>query len=175
MKVWRERGGSVCGSPFTLPFTLTRDSAASAFSLVEVTLALGIAAFCLIVMLGLLPAGINASRSGMEQTAATGFAAAVAADLRSSGTPGPRFGFGDTTVLQTRFLAEDGTVSPSLVSSGNSPSRYRVTVQRGASSRPSAVQVRIFVSWPAAADPVATQWPVKFSGSVDMVTALNPG
>lgn len=152
----------------------TRGKIPSAFSLVEVTLALGVAAFCLIVMLGLLPAGINANRAGTEQTAATGLAAAVAADLRSSATQGPRFGFDQSTVLQTRFLAEDGSVSPALVASGASFSRYRVTIQRSAASGAEAVPVRIFVSWPAAADPATGQWPAKFTGFVEIVTALNP-
>lgn len=151
-----------------------RPSAARAFSLVEVTLALGVAAFCLIVMLGLLPAGINANRAGSEQTVATGLAAAVAADLRAASAQGPRFGFEKATGLQTRYLAEDGTVSAVATTAGAAPSRYRVSVQCGARNGLEAVPVRILVSWPAAADPVPTQWPSRFTGSVEMVTALPP-
>ena len=145
-----------------------------AFSLVEVTIALGIAAFCLVVMLGLLPAGLNANRSGLEQTAATGLAAAVAADLRTSSAQGPRFAFDSSTSLQTRFVFDDGTTSTNAAGSGSSPSRYRVTIQRGAAVGLSAVPVRIFVSWPALADPLPAQWPTKYSGSVEIVTALSP-
>jgi uncharacterized protein (TIGR02598 family) len=57
----------------------------AAFSLVEVTLALGIAAFCLVALFGLMPVGIQTNRSATSQTAATNIAAAVIADLR--GTP----------------------------------------------------------------------------------------
>jgi uncharacterized protein (TIGR02598 family) len=56
----------------------------SAFSLVEVTLALGIAAFCLVALFGLMPVGIQTNRSAACQTAATNIAAAVIADLRGT-------------------------------------------------------------------------------------------
>jgi len=56
-----------------------------AFSLIEVTIALGIAAFCLITVFALLPIGINTNQNAFEQTAAAGIATAIAADLH--GTP----------------------------------------------------------------------------------------
>src|SRR5690349_23442097 len=57
---------------------------AAAFSLVEVTLALGIAAFCLIAVFGLIPVGVQTNRNATSQTAATNIMAAVIADLRST-------------------------------------------------------------------------------------------
>jgi uncharacterized protein (TIGR02598 family) len=59
-------------------------SAASAFSLVEVTLALGIAAFCLIAVFGLMPVGVQTNRNATSQTRATNVMAAVIADLRAT-------------------------------------------------------------------------------------------
>jgi len=56
----------------------------AAFSLVEVTLALGIMAFCLVAIFGLLPTGLNTSRDAIAQTAAANIAAAIAADLRQT-------------------------------------------------------------------------------------------
>ncbi len=56
----------------------------SAFSLVELTLALGIAAFCLIAVLGLMPVGVQTNRNAKSQTAATNIMAAVIADLRAT-------------------------------------------------------------------------------------------
>jgi len=56
----------------------------SAFSLVEVTLALGIAAFCLIAVFGLLPVAALTNRNATSQTAATNIMAAVIADLRAT-------------------------------------------------------------------------------------------
>ena len=43
-------------------------SGATAFSLVEVTLALGIAAFCLIAVFGLMPVGVQTNRNAISQT-----------------------------------------------------------------------------------------------------------
>jgi len=56
----------------------------SGFSLVEVTLALGIAAFCLIAVFGLMPIGVQTNRNATSQTAATNIMAAVVADLRAT-------------------------------------------------------------------------------------------
>ena len=56
----------------------------AAFSLVEVTLALGIAAICLVALFGLMPVGVQTSRSATSQTAATNIVAAVIADLRAT-------------------------------------------------------------------------------------------
>ena len=60
------------------------DHGTEAFSLVEVALALGVAAFCLIAILGLLPIGLKNDRTAFEETAATGILSAVAADLRAT-------------------------------------------------------------------------------------------
>lgn len=56
---------------------------AAAFSLIEVTLALGIAAFCLIAVFGLMPVGVQTNRNASSQTAATNIMGAVVADLRA--------------------------------------------------------------------------------------------
>lgn len=51
-----------------------------AFSLVEVTVAVGITAFCLLAIFGLLPVGLNANRTAYEQTVALQTAGALIAD-----------------------------------------------------------------------------------------------
>ena len=56
----------------------------TAFSLVEVTLALGIMAFCLVAIFGLLPTGLNTSRDAIAQTVAANIAGAIGADLRQA-------------------------------------------------------------------------------------------
>jgi uncharacterized protein (TIGR02598 family) len=55
----------------------------SAFSLVEVTLAIGVAAFCLIAVMGLLPVATQTSRKASQQTTANAILSAVIADLRT--------------------------------------------------------------------------------------------
>ena len=60
---------------------------AQAFSLVELTLALGVAAFCLIGVFGLMPAGVQTNRNATSQTGAASIMAAVVADLRATSKP----------------------------------------------------------------------------------------
>ena len=61
--------------------------ATAAFSMVEVVLALGVAAFCLIAVFGLLPVGVQTNRNATSQTAATSLLASVIADLRATPKP----------------------------------------------------------------------------------------
>src|SRR5439155_24291374 len=58
-----------------------------AFSLVELTLALGIAAFCLLAVFGLMPIGVQTNRNTISQTAAANIMAAVIADMRAASKP----------------------------------------------------------------------------------------
>jgi uncharacterized protein (TIGR02598 family) len=93
-------------------------SATAAFSLVEVTLALGIGAFCLIAVVGLMPVGVQTNRNATSQTTATNIMAAVVADLRATPktcTNSRQFGiqFGASTTLYF-----DGQGQPSCDSAG---------------------------------------------------------
>ena len=54
------------------------------FSLVEITVALGVAAFCLLSVFGLLATGLQTQRSSVQQTTATQVLSIFAADLRAS-------------------------------------------------------------------------------------------
>ena len=75
-------------------YRITQRSVAS-FSLVEVTLALGVAAFCLIAILGLLPAGLNTNQNSTRQTTANGILSAILTDIRATSrtaTQSPLFG-----------------------------------------------------------------------------------
>src|SRR5437016_1438985 len=56
----------------------------NAFSLVELTLALGVAAFCLLAVFGLMPIGVQTNRNTISQTAAANIMAAVTADMRAA-------------------------------------------------------------------------------------------
>src|SRR5438876_7933827 len=60
------------------------NSRTGAFSLVEVTLALGIAAFCLIAVFGLVPVGVQTNRNATSQTTATNILSSVVSDIRAS-------------------------------------------------------------------------------------------
>jgi uncharacterized protein (TIGR02598 family) len=54
------------------------------FSLVELTLALGVAAFCLTAVLGLLPVAVKTNRAAIQQTTANGILSAIIADFRAT-------------------------------------------------------------------------------------------
>jgi type II secretory pathway pseudopilin PulG len=55
----------------------------TAFSLVEVTLALGVAAICLVTMLGLLPAGVKTQQNSIQQTTANQILSQICSFLRA--------------------------------------------------------------------------------------------
>jgi uncharacterized protein (TIGR02598 family) len=82
------------------------------FSLIEVTIALSVAAFCLLAILGLLQTGITSQKATVEQTAATGIASLIFSDLSAGGTnTTARFQINLTNVagnLQTLYFDESG-------------------------------------------------------------------
>jgi type II secretory pathway pseudopilin PulG len=153
------------------------------FSLVELTLALGIAAFCLIAVFGLVPVGVQTNRNATSQTAATNILSSVVSDLRAS-PPGQGFSAkyrisrskSSRTVLYFDGQGQPTAACYPLLPSSPCPpganSRYRVYVNTDATVGgvlyPQHAWLR--VSWPAAANPLAIP-PVEPSGSVETVTA----
>ena len=151
---------------------------AAGFSLIEVTIALSVAAFCLLAILGLLQTGITSQKATVEQTAATGIASMIFSDLSAGGTTNTaRFKLDLASVagnLQTLYFDESGKPTGLVGSAAAADSRYRASVEvRPPASGVAVTPVRILVTWPAAADPVPSQWPAKFSGSVETWTALD--
>src|SRR5438874_3902268 len=138
-----------------------------AFSLVEVTLALGVAAFCLLAVFGLVPIGVQTNRNATSQTAAANIIAAVIADLRATSRC-----VGTSTQFQITLGTGPGcpaSVSPSpatlyfdgtgqFATSLGTNSRYQLNVTwnvanaTGACS-PALPCADLKVTWPAAADP----------------------
>ena len=134
------------------------------FSLVEVTLALGVAAFCLVAILGMIPVGLTSSQNATAQTGAVSILRAVAADLRDTAlanasggaTPAsPHYG----------FKVPDTTGTPIYVDEGGSVTTqplayYRVyvqTVYQPAATARNASRERVAISWPAqSASPAGT-------------------
>ncbi len=163
-----------------------------AFSLIEVTLALGVAAFCLIAVFGLLPVGVNSNQASIQQTAAASLATRLAADLRATQITSPLTAQSSPlykipipipanpplTTTYTLFLAEDGTLA-SITAGGNADPtknpRYRATLflTAPAVSQRTATIVRIFLTWPALADSAAATLPKNFAGAFETVIALD--
>jgi uncharacterized protein (TIGR02598 family) len=134
-----------------------------AFSLVEVTLAIGVAAISLTAVFALLPIGLQISHSAMEQTLSNDILAAIIADLRATAPTSPRgnsatsaqFGInipgnsGGSGSAVTLYLDSEGRVRPSA-----NGCRYRLTVtflSNGGGSR-TATFAHLKMSWPAAAE-----------------------
>ncbi len=158
------------------------------FSLVEVAMALGIASFCVIALLGLFPIGLNSTRNASEKASAMNLAMAVAADLKSTPLPLTT----GTTPISFRYqlplpLSTKGTVNLSAptffadeagqmttLAKGNA--RYLVTITMRTPANPLADSIAsqiaptnadIRVSWPAAASLDCA------SGSVEIFTTLD--
>ncbi len=135
--------------------------AGSAFSLVEVTLALGVASFCLLSVFGLLPIGLNSNQAAMEQTAANGILSSVVADLRAtpavSSAGGPvmsqQFSITIPAANQTGTTLLYFTGDGQCAASSESRSRYLLTVSflANGSSSQNATLANLKVSWPAKA------------------------
>jgi type II secretory pathway pseudopilin PulG len=154
-----------------------------AFSLVEVTLAIGVAAFCLLAVFGLMPIGVQTNRNATSQTAAANIMAAVIADLRATPkTAGTWTGtssqfcipLGTSTTL---YFDNEGQCSTDLAgSTGPCPgvawdpalqTRYRANITFPSTGNLTYADLKL--TWPAPADP-ATTTP---SGSVEMFAAFD--
>ena len=165
---------------------------AAAFSLVELTLAIGIAALCLVTIFALVPIAVLTNRNSTSQTAATNIAALAVADLRAAKTASfmigitlptdptsppqfvppdvvPCFGGHTSASSQVRYVDGSGQVTASITSS----SLYRLIVtfvkNTTASATTGATYVNVKVTWPAAIDPCV----ITPSGSVQMFAALD--
>lgn len=154
------------------------------FSLVEVTLALGITAFALLAVVGLLPVAIESGRNSIAKTEAAGLLSRVMAELPhlaalDPGDPGAKtealgLALGDLAQPsdQSLFFTREGAEVP-----GSDPRAvYRVSIRRGAVAPAPAVTrslpVRLLVTWPAAADADPGIWPLRYTGSLEAVTAM---
>ena len=113
------------------------------FTLVEVTLALGLAAFCLIGLLGLLQLGAAQNLEAGRATVASNLVSSVLADVRATSGAGPTALFqlalptaGSGEVVANEFYVTDaGEYAGSTtgtVPAGKTP-RYRVQVRFSAS------------------------------------------
>ena len=145
----------------------------SGFSLVEVTLALGIAAFCLIAVFGLVPVAALTNRNATSQTRATNIMTAVVADLRA--TPNTKTKSALFTIIfgtckRLYFNSEGQVVSSGLCNPSTqvpATSRYQVNVTWSDSGWSQLKYADVKVTWPAAAAAANA------SGSTEMFVAFD--
>jgi hypothetical protein len=151
---------------------------------VEVSIALGVAGFCLLAVLGLLQTGLASEKVTVGQTVASDLLSLVYSDLASAAVTNTKtdvFGISldgqNGNSPQTIYFTSGGmpTGSPIVGSAPTADSQYRVSVgikSPAANSKMPAL-TRILVTWPAVADPVPAQWPTNQAGSVEVLTTLN--
>ncbi len=162
----------------------------SAFTLVEVTLSLGIAAFCMVNLLGLIPVGVASQKTSAEQTGAAWIATSIVEDLRTtpkayppSDQTSPQFHFNvpaTSSGTETLFLSQDGRTAGALNTNADPAQnpRYRATLYftgsgSSATGQRAATSVRILITWPALADGAAGNAPSNYSGSYEAWISLD--
>jgi uncharacterized protein (TIGR02598 family) len=156
----------------------------AAFSLVEVTLAIGVAAFCLVAVAGLIPAGLKTQRTSANQTKANGVMSQVVQFLRADVRLPPGLASkaqGDWTVLHghwgvpvhipdTLFFTNDGIEINGSLNASTAPQSavFRATITYLFPPTATTSIAKITVSWPAAQADLT-----KVEGSIDMFAAVN--
>ena len=143
----------------------------SGFSLLELTISLGLTALCLTALLGLLPFGIETNQDGIAQTTTASILSSVIADFRA--TPrtesrSPQYGvtFG---IPQFIYLNDDGR--PVTPTDWTTVPRYKITITfppTGTTS-PSLTFISLRITWPALAISESTT-PARF---VEIFVALD--
>ena len=147
----------------------------SAFSLVEVTIAIGIAGFCLLALFGLLPISLKSNQAAIQQTLVNSLLSSVAADLRNTPPTSPRGAATSSPQFEIPIPANLQGASNTFYFTGEGQAtnqagaRFRLTVTfptNGPGVR-SASLANVKITWPpgAAVD--------KASGSAETFVALD--
>jgi len=148
----------------------------SAFSLVELTVALGVASFCLIALFGLMPVGVQTNRNATSETAATNIMAAVVSDLRATPRCIPTSSIYQITLgtvctpvstPSPTTLYFDATGQFSTLLGSNSRYQLNITWTRTGGNSTGWRSADVKVTWPAAATPANA------SGSTEMFAAFD--
>jgi type II secretory pathway pseudopilin PulG len=160
----------------------------AAFSLVEVTLAIGVAAFCLVAVAGMIPAGLKIQRASANQTKANAVMSLIIGDFRAKMRLPPGLqsksqegvaGLGlhgnwaTRATPDTLFFTNDGKQTPPHQAYTGTPAAPQDAVFRAVVTYlypPTATTsvATITVTWPAAQTDLTL-----VEGSIDMFTAVN--
>jgi len=163
-----------------------RSRASSAFSLVEVTFALGVAAFCLIAVMGMLPVGLKTQHASIQQTTANEIMAGILNDLRADVVlpPGQASkeqdsGFGlhghwalvavPDTLFFTNAGNQTGSVAQGTFAPAPSDAVFRAKITYLFPPTATTSVANVIITWPAQVDPTT----VIPAGSVGTYIAVN--
>jgi Tfp pilus assembly protein PilV len=155
-----------------------RSRASRAFSLVEVAFALGVAAFCFVAVLGMLPVGLKTQQGSVSQTKANAIILQITADLRADvrlppgqASKADQFGLNGHWLAQaqpdTLYFTND--VKQTTAASTTDPAVFRATITYLFPPTATTSIAKISVSWPAQVNP-ATAVP---AGSAEAFVAVN--
>jgi type II secretory pathway pseudopilin PulG len=158
------------------------------FSLVEIVIALGVAAFCLIALAGMLPIGIKAQRASANQTKANAVMSQIIDDFRAKmrlppglqsksqeGTAGLGLHgqWGVRATPDTLFFTNEGIQTPPHSAYTGTPAAppgavFRASVIYLYPPTATTSTAEIVISWPAAQTDLT-----KVEGSIETFTAIN--
>ena len=161
----------------------------SGFSLVELTLALGVVSFCLVTLFGLIPIAVQTNRNATSQTRATNILSSAVSDLRAAPVPRPTPGSVQSTLYRITIPASAGP-SPQIRyfdSEGRCSTDLAGSTRPDGSSWSPAIQTRFQLTITFTTPAVATTyadlkviWPPAVispaplpSGSVEIFAALD--
>jgi len=160
----------------------------SGFSLVEVTLALGVAALSLIAVLGLLPTSLKTQQASIQQTTANQIISTIFSDLRADIRlpPGleskvcgddPPCAWGDLhghwhdiATPFTLYFTKEGKQTGTLNGTPPADAVFRATITYRFPPSETTSLASIRVTWPAPVDPDNGSVP---AGSVTSLIAVN--
>src|SRR5438552_1159374 len=163
----------------------------AAFSLVEIVLALGVAAFCLIAVLGMLPIGLKTQQASVNQTKANAIISQVVDDLRADvrlppGQASKAEGqwsnlHGHWALVakpDTLFFTNDGDQIGNVNQSPAPPDAvFAATIKYLSPPTVTTSIAKITIAWPAASvsiNPSTQEVDLsKVAGSIDMFAAVN--
>jgi uncharacterized protein (TIGR02598 family) len=142
-------------------------SGTGAFSLVEVTLALGVAAFALLAILGLLPTSLKTQQASIQQTIANQIISQIFSDLRADVRLPPGqyrhyeedSGFGlhghwrNVATPDTLYFTNEGKQTGTINGSPPADAVFRAKITYRFPPTDTTSLADITVSWPAQVDP----------------------
>jgi hypothetical protein len=151
--------------------------ATAAFSLIEVVLALGVAAFCLIAIFGMLPVSLKTQQTSIDQTIASNIITEIIGDLRAAfrkpgnsasgqfGIELKKFppGLGQKYAPDPIYFALDGTQQ-----NGSAGAVFKATIIYFSTTDATSTLATITISWPAAQSDLS-----KVSGSVQTLAVID--
>jgi type II secretory pathway pseudopilin PulG len=160
-----DRGGTVMRASKAMKGSLRETSA---FSLVEVTLALGVAAFCLIAVLGLLPTSLRTQQASIQQTTANQIISTIFSALRADirlppgleskvcgNDPGPcAWGdlhghWHDVAVPYTLYFTNEAKQTGALNGDPPADAVFKATITYQFPPSETTTLANIIVTWPA--------------------------